>query len=185
MSLLPTPRTIWSAVSHPQAFFRSLDDRPRLGPALTVMFLSAFVASLVAGAMLLRATASDAWLPVVLGLPLAVLPYLAIVTLLGGLTLMRPAGLDLRAFEIVAWAWVPTGVLATSLLPIGLFAPWATLLGGALLVLPAWHLWLVWRGVEAFAVRGARTAMIFYVVAVFALPSVLLAFTATVLANLA
>ena len=33
------------------------------------------------------------------------------------------AGMDLRAFEVVAWAWVPSGVLALSLLPIGLFAP--------------------------------------------------------------
>lgn len=185
MNLVAAVRHAWRAVSHPQAFFASLDDRPRLGRAIATMAVSALSASVVAGVVALRATGSDAWLPFVLGVPAATLPYLAVVTLLGGLTLMRPAALDLRAFEIVAWAWVPSGVLALSLLPIGWFAPWPTLLGGLLGLLPAWHLWIVFRGVEAFAAGGRRPAFVFYVVAVFALPSVLLVFTATVLSSLA
>lgn len=173
----------WRAVSHPAAFFASLGDEPRLAPALASAAVSAAIGSLVAGVLLARATGSDAWLPFLLGAPALALPYLAIVTLLGALTLMRPAGMDLRAFEVVAWAWVPSGVLALSLLPIGLFAPWPTLAGAAAM-LPPWHLWLVWRGTDAYAVARPRTAVALYVAAVFGLPTALLAFTTTVLSNL-
>jgi hypothetical protein len=181
----PLARLAWRAISHPRAFFARLDDRPQLALALAVMAVSALAGSLIVALLALRATGSDAWAPALLGVPVAALVYLAVVTLLGGLTLMRPAGLDLRAFEIVAWAWVPTGALAASLLPIGLFAPWPTLLGGTLALLPAWHLWMIWRGLEVHAVRGRRAAFLFYVLAVFALPTVLTLFTATVLSTLA
>jgi hypothetical protein len=175
---------LWRAVSHPAAFFAGLEDEPRLGRAAARAAASAAVGSLVAGLLALRASGSDAWLLFLLGGPVLVLPYLAIVALLGGLVLMRPAGLDLRAFEVVAWAWTPSGVLAVSLLPIGLVAPAATLAGG-LAMLPAWHLWLVWRGVQTFAVAGARAAFALYAAAVFGLPLALLAFTVTVLSRLA
>lgn len=180
-----TLHAVWRAVSHPRAFFEQLDHRPRLASAFATMAVSAVLASLIAAEALLRATASNALLPFLIGIPVAALSYLAIVTVLGSLTLMRPAGLDLRAFEIVAWAWVPVGVLALSLLPIGLFYPWPSLLAGTFVLLPGWHLWMVWRGVEVHAERGARTAFLFYVLAVFALPTVLMAFTAGVLVNLA
>lgn len=185
MTIGGAARTLWRAVSHPSAFFAELTERPRLGSAFAAMAASALVAAVVAGVVAARATGSDAWLPFLVGVPAGVLPYLAVVTVLGGLTLMRPAALDLRAFEIVAWAWVPSGVLALSLLPIGWFAPWPTLLGGVLVLLPAWHLWIVFRGLETFASGGRRPAFVFYVVAVFALPSVLTVFTATVLSTLA
>ncbi len=177
-------RDAWRAASHPRAFFSALEDRPSLPPPLAAAAASALVGSLILGVVAARATGSDAWLPFLLGAPVLVLPYLAIVTLLGGLVLMRPAALDLRAFEIVAWAWTPTGLLALSVLPVGLFAPVPTLLGAAVL-LPPWHLWVVWRGVEAHAAGGARAAFILYIVAVFGVPSALLAFTVTVLSNLA
>ena len=177
-------RDAWRAASHPRAFFTTLDDRPSLRPPLAAAAVSALLGSLVLGVIAARATGSDAWLPFLLGAPLLVLPYLAIVTLLGGLMLMRPAALDLRAFEIVGWAWTPTGLLALSVLPVGLFAPGPTLLGAAVL-LPPWHLWVVWRGVEIHAAGGARSAFLLYIAAVFGLPSALLAFTVTVLSNLA
>lgn len=177
-------RDAWRAASHPRAFFATLDDRPSLAAPFAAAAVSALVGSWVLGIVAVRATGSDAWLPFLLGAPVLTLPYLAIVTLLGGLMLMRPAALDLRAFEIVAWAWTPTGLLALSILPVGLFAPWQALLGAALL-LPPWHLWVVWRGVEVHAAGGARTAFVLYIVAVFGLPSALLAFTVTVLSNLA
>lgn len=185
MSLSGRIRSLWLAVSHPRAFFERLDERPKLGIAFAVMAASAGVAALLAAAAVLRATSSNALIPVMLGVPLATLLYLAIVTALGSLTLMRPAGLDLRAFEIVAWAWVPLGVLSVSLIPVGAFAPLPTLLAGAFVLAPAWHLWMVWRGVEVHAVGGQRTAMGFYVLAVFVLPSALMAFTAGILATLA
>jgi hypothetical protein len=180
----PLLRLAWRAISHPRAFYAGLDDRPQLPLALAVMGVSVLLGAAILALLALRATGSDAWAPVLLGLPVAILVHVATVTLLGGLTLMLPAGLDLRAFEIVAWAWVPAGALGASLLPIGLFAPWATLIGGVLALLPAWHLWMVWRGLEVHALRGRRAAFLFYVLAVFAFPTVLVLFTATVLSRL-
>jgi hypothetical protein len=174
----------WRAVSHPRAFFAGLDDRPQLPLALAVMGVSVLAGSAILALLALRATGSDAWAPILLGVPVALLVHVATVTLLGGLTLMLPAGLDLRAFEIVAWSWVPAGALAVSLLPIGLLAPWSTLFGGVLVVLPAWHLWMIWRGLEVHALRARRAAFLFYVLAVYAFPTLLVVFTAWVLSRL-
>lgn len=182
--VVSTARDVWRVASHPRAFFAAQGDRTRLGAPIAAAGVSTLVGSWILGVVAARATGSDAWLPFLLGAPALTLPYLAIVTVLGGLMLMRPAALDLRAFEIVAWAWTPIGLLALSILPVGLLAPWPALAGAALL-LPPWHLWVVWRGVEVHAAGGARTAFILYIVAVFGLPSALLAFTVTVLSNLA
>lgn len=179
----PIWRRAWRAASLPGAFFAELDDEPRLGPALRAAFASGAIGAAAAGLLLARATGSDAWLPFVLMVPVVALPYLAIVTLLGALTLMRPAGMDLRAFEVIAWAWVPSGMLALSVLPIGWLVPWPALASAGLL-LPPWHLWLVWRGTQVHAVANARVAFVLYVVAVFGLPSALGVFILVVLSQL-
>jgi len=175
---------VWRAASHPAAFFAGLGEEPRLGRAAAVAAASAAVGALIAGFLALRVSGSDAWAPFLLAGPALALPYVAIIAVLGGLVLMRPSGMDLRAFEVVAWAWTPSGLLALSLLPIGLLVPGPALAGG-LAMLPAWHLWLVWRGVQSFAAGGVRTAFALYAAAVFGLPLALLAFTVSVLARLA
>jgi len=177
-------RSAWRAVSHPKSFFETLNDEPRIGVAAALALASVTVGSILAALLLMRATGSDGWLPLLLGVPLLTVPYLAVICVLGGLVLMRPTGMDLRAFEIVAWAWLPSGLLAVTLLPIGLLAPWPTLLGGALFLLPPWHMWIVWRGVEVHAENAPRMAFGLYVAAVFGLPAALLTFTLAVLAKL-
>lgn len=184
MTVTTAWRTVWRAVSHPTSFFERLGDEPRIAAPAGLAIVSATLGSMIAAILLTRATASDAWLPLLLGAPLVTIPYLGTIGLLGGLILMRPAGLDLRAFEIVAWAWVPSGPLAVALLPIGLLAPWPTLLGGAMFLLPPWHMWIVWRGVEVHAEGAPRLAFGLYVAAVFGLPAALLTFTLAVLSNL-
>lgn len=177
-------RRAWLAASHPRAFFDGLDERPALGPAAVAVAVSGVVGGLAAAVVAARATASDAWLPLLLAGPALVVPYLALLTLLGGLVLMRPAGLDLRAWEIAAWSWVPIGFLAASLTPIALVAPLPAALVAASLV-PAWHLWLVWRGTRAHAVHGARGAVVLYGATVFVAPLALVAFTVAILSTLA
>lgn len=172
----------WAASSRPRAFFATLPERPALVAAAAAAAVAGAVGSLVAAVLLLRATGSTGWLPVLFGVPALALPYLALVSLLGGLVLMRPAALDLRAWEIVLWSWTPAGFLALSLLPIGLIAPLPTLVGG-LLMLPVWHLWLVWSGTELHADAHARTAVLLYVLTVFGLPLVLVGFTVVVLST--
>lgn len=175
-------RRAWAAAAAPGPFFAALPDTPALGPAIASAAASLLVALAVLALVLARATESAALAPFLVATPAVVLPYVALISVLGSLLLMRPAGLDLRAFEIVAWSWVPSGFLAVSLLPVGWFAPWPTL-GGSALMLPVWHLWLVWRGTEAHAVGGARTAWLLYLAAVFGLPLVLTGFTLGVLAR--
>lgn len=175
-------RRAWAAAAAPGPFFAALPDTPALGPAVLSAAASLLVAVAALALVLVRATDSAAFAPFLVATPVVVLPYVVLISVLGSLLLMRPAGLDLRAFEIVAWAWVPSGFLAVPLLPVGWFAPWPTLAGAALM-LPVWHLWLVWRGTQAHAVGGARTAWLLYLVAVFALPLVLTGFTLTVLSR--
>lgn len=173
-------REAWWAASAPGAFFEALEERPAVGRASLAGLASVTVAALIAAALIARATGSTALLPIVLGFPAAVLPYVALVTLLGGLILLRAAGLDLRAWEVAAWAWVPAGFLAVALLPIGLLAPAATLIGG-LLMLPPWHLWLVHAGTRAHAAGGVRAAVTLYVLVVFIAPAALVLFTLVML----
>lgn len=174
----------WAAASRPRAFFASLDDRPEIGRAAAVAAASGLLGSLATAMLLIRATDSTGWLPLVLGLPALVLPYLALISLLGGLVLMRPAALDVRAWEIVGWSWLPAGFLGLTLLPIGLVAPVPTLVGGMLMLAP-WHLWMVWSGTIVHARANERAAVILYAVTVFGLPLVLIGFTLAVLSNVA
>lgn len=176
-------RRSWHAASRPRAFYESLEGRTEIGAAATAALLAGAVGASALAVLLIRLTESSGWLPLVLGVPALALPYLALISLLGGLMLMRPAGLDLRAWEIVLWAWVPAGFLGLSLLPIGLVAPLPTLIGGSIM-LPLWHLWLVWSGTERHAVAHARAAVALYVVAVFGLPLGLVLFTLVVLSRL-
>ena len=176
-------RRAWRAASAPEAFFADLDpSQVRLVPAFTTAAVCAGIGAVLVGLLAARATGSVAW-PFVVGVPAVALPYLAILVMLGSLVLMRPGGMELRAFEVVAWAWVPTGWLAVAVTPVGWFAPGPALLVAALL-LPPWHFWVLWRGVEAFAPARTRTTAVLYGVVVFAVPFGITVFTLWVLSTL-
>lgn len=176
-------RRAWRAASAPRAFYADLPDRPALGTAAAAAAIAGLVGSVVLAAVAARATGS-APLPTLLVVPALALPYLALVTVLGGLVLMRPAALDLRAWEIAAWAWTPAGFLGLALLPIGLAAPAPTLFAASLM-LPLWHLWLVWSGTSTHASGRPRLAVVLYAAAVFVAPTGLTIFTLAVLTPLA
>lgn len=175
----PTPplwRQAWWAASAPRSFFLSLHAAPhaRVGRAATAALLSWLVAATVGALAFVRATGSDGFV-VAVALLLAIgLPYLLMAVFVGGLVMVRPAQLDLRAWEIAAWAWVPAGVLALSLLPAALVAPApAALLGVA--VAPVWHIVLVLHGVRVFAPARLGVAIVLYLVAVVVVPLLLTA----------
>lgn len=163
-------RRLWRAASRPEAHFETTrDHEPRLGGSLLEALAASAFGLLVAALALARATGSDGLgalaLVVVTGGLLAVLA----AWLLGGLALVRPAGLDLRAWEIAATAWLPAGALGLSLLPTALLFPAASLAVG-LLLLPAWHLAIVRAGLRVHVPHRAGRLTLLYALVVFALP---------------
>lgn len=173
---------LWRAAAHPEGFFASLPDDPRLGAAARSALVSLTVGAVVLALAITRATASDAWLPILVFVVPGMIIYSATLWLVGGLTLARAAALDLRGWEIAGWAWVPTGFLALSLLPVVAVFPVTSLVIGTL-GLPAWHLSVVAAGLKYFAGRRPRRALLFYALVVLALP--LTAMAVTLLAILA
>lgn len=183
--LLGLIRDGWWASSAPKSFFRALAQSP--GPRLARSVLAAVIAVALALAVIslafVRATASDGFVLVWLVSSLIGLPYLAMVLMLGGLVMVRPANLDLRAWEISAWAWVPAGTLAVSLAPASYFAPLPTVVVG-LLAFPFWHVALLASGVSAFAAHGRALAVALYLVAVFLVPALLTAVSFAVMSGM-
>jgi hypothetical protein len=170
--VLRLARDAWWACSGPSSFFRQLEgEEPRVGRAVTAAFASVALACAVLALAFVRLTASDGYL-VVLALTLALLlPLTALLVLLGGLAVVRPAALEVRAWEVVAWAYAPAGALALSLLPVTPFFPGPS--AAALVVgFPIWHLVLLAAGLRSMASRP-RAAFAWYVGALAVVPLLL------------
>jgi len=179
-------RDAWWAASAPTSFFRRLQaaNGPRLVRAFTAAALSVVLACAALALAFVRATDSDGFL-LAWGFSSAIaLPLLAMVLLLGGLVMVRPAALDLRAWEIAAWAWVPAGALAVSLTPAALVAPIPAIVAGTV-AWPFWHVALVASGVSVFAPQRRIVAVVLYLVAVFLVPGLLLAVSYAVMSGMA
>lgn len=170
-------RKTWSAVSAPVAFFaQRVEDDPRPVRALGVAVLGWVIGSLVAGWAIARATQSDPLILVLATVGLS-LPYLFLVWGLGGLAIVRPARLDLRAWEIAGWAWAPSGFLGLALLPVVPVAP-IVALGVGLVLLPMWNLFVLYGGLRVYAApERIRAASLIYLAVVFVAPLVVLAMT--------
>jgi hypothetical protein len=162
-------RRSWRAASTPGDFFADLPDAPRVASATIPALLSVAAGALILAWAIARATSSDAWLPILLLVVPGLLIYSATLWLLGGLVLSRAAELDLRGWEIAAWAWVPTGFLALSLLPVVAVFPVTSLMLGTL-GLPVWHLTVVHAGLARFAPAGGRRALLLYALVILAAP---------------
>jgi hypothetical protein len=183
--MLALARDAWWAASAPSSFFRALqlDAQPRVGRALLAAVIAVLLALAVLSLAFVRATASDGWLLVWLVASAVGLPYLAMVLLLGGLVMVRPGNLDVRAWEIAAWAWTPAGALALSLAPAAYVAPLPAALVG-LVAFPFWHVVLVVNGVSAFAPSRRLAATSIYLVAVFLIPWLLTAVSYAVMSGM-
>ncbi len=184
--LVGLARDAWWAASAPTSFYRMLQatSAPRLARACTAAAASIVLACAALALAFVRATHSDGFLLAWGFLSAVALPLLAMLLLLGGLVMVRPAALDLRAWEISAWAWVPSGVLAVSLAPAALVAPVPAVVLG-LLAWPFWHVALIASGVSAFAAQRRAVAVGLYLVAVFLVPGLLLAVSYAVMSGMA
>lgn len=166
-------RRLWTAVSRPAAHFEATRERePRLWGSLLEALVAAAVGLLVLALAVLRGTGSDAVLPLLLGAETIGLLLVAAAWFLGGLVLVRPAPLDVRAWEVAATAWLPAGVLGLSLLPVALLAPWPSLFVG-LALLPAWHLAVVHGALRVHVPDRAGRLTALYALVVFGLPLLL------------
>lgn len=167
--MIQAVRRVWAAASQPAEFFAGLEGEPDLGKAIRPALLSVAIGALVLAAAVGRATSSDAWLPILLFVVPGLILYSAALCLLGGLTLARSAAMDLRGWEVATWAWVPTGFLALSLLPVVAVFPVTSLIIG-LLGLPLWHLSIVRAGLLQFAERKPARTLLLYALVVLAAP---------------
>lgn len=166
-------REMWRAASAPRAFFEQLEPQPpRILRAARAAALGFAAAALAGGVGFLRATASDALVPVLL-----------FALLLGGagfgyawgfssLFVQRPGALDVRAWEVSGWSWSP-GLFAALSLLVALFVfplpALALLLAGTLV----WHLWVLRIGLSVFLGRPAWRVLVFYALFVYAFPGTL------------
>jgi hypothetical protein len=174
--LVALVRDAWRACSAPERFFLALEERGGAEPLRAAAAASiAVVVGLGALSLaFVRATSSDGLLLVwSLSLALA-LPAFALVALFGGLVLARTAALDLRAWEVVLWAYAPAGALALSLVPAIFVAPGVSAAAG-LLAFPVWHVTIVVAALRALAPRRRVSATLAYLIATFAVPVVLAA----------
>jgi hypothetical protein len=179
-------RDAWWAASAPTSFYRALQaaNAPRLARACTAAAVSVVLACAALALAFVRATESDGFLLAWAFLSAVALPLLAMLLLLGGLVMVRPAALDLRAWEISAWAWVPAGALAVSLTPAALIAPVPAVVVGVV-AWPFWHVALVASGVAVFAAQRRVVSVALYLVAVFVVPGLLLAVSYAVMSGMA
>ena len=165
--------SLWQVLTSPKRFF--LGHTPRrssLIRALVSAASSGTVGLLALGVALVRALGSSEVATIMVLVILGGLPYLALLWLLGGFVLMRPAALDLRAWEITAWAWTPAGLVGLLLSPLAWFVPLAGLVLGSV-ALPLWHLTVVNGALGAWSPARAQTALFWYLAAIFALPTAL------------
>jgi hypothetical protein len=178
-------RDVWWAASAPAGFFRARerDPEPRVWRAVVAAAAAVSVALAVLSLAFVRATASDGWALVWTVASLVGLPYLALALLLGGLVMVRPAELDVRAWEIAAWAWAPAGALAVSLAPAAYLVPLPAVAVG-LLAFPFWHVIVLVHGVNVFARRRRLATTALYVVAVFLVPLLLTVVSFAVLSGM-
>ena len=161
----------WWACSAPVGFFAHLADRahgrpvPALGMAAT-----AWVATLAVAALaFVRATDSEGYI-VLLGLAaVAIGPLFVLVSVLGGLMLIGPGGMGVRAWEVVGWSWAPAGALALAVFPMVPLFP-ALAAAVAVLAFPIWHLGLVGAAVAAFGTRHRVRTILIYALVVFLVP---------------
>lgn len=163
-------RTIWRAASRPQPFFERLYEAPpNLARSSLAAVLSVSFALLALALAIITATDSTAYAPIILFVLSGGLVYWLLIWVLGGLVIIRPAALDIRGWELVAWSWVPVGVVALSLVPVIFMLPLVAIIAG-LFGACLWHLALLNTALRVFAKRGRAAALLWYIGCVMVLP---------------
>ena len=164
--------SLWRTVSSPR---RTFEQQQAHEPALltsSLQMLASGVIGIVVFALAFARLTNSSLLPVVaLSLVLGV-TNLLIIWALGGLTLIRPANLDLRAWDIAAQSWLPLGFIAVALLPVVFFFPLPAMLVGVLGA-QVWHLLMIYSAMQVYAPDRLFFTTVLYVLIVQLLPVIM------------
>ena len=167
---------LWRAASSPRAFFGWLEPRPTyLLQAGGVACGSLVALSLAAALGFARATASDAYLPLVTFALIGGGAFYLYAWAFGSIFLQRPGALDVRAWEVSGWSWAPALFGGLSML-VPLWVVPAPALVLTLLAVLVWHLAVLQAGLAVFLERPATKVVTLYALFIYALPLLLLAF---------
>ncbi|ADI14336.1 hypothetical protein Trad_1213 [Truepera radiovictrix DSM 17093] len=165
---------MWRAASAPRAFFGALEPQPPRIPRAALAAALGFAAlALALGLGFLRATASDAYAPVLLFALLFGGVGFGYAWGFSSLFVQRPGELDVRAWEVSGWSWSVGLFAALSLLVPLLVFPLpalAVLLAGTLL----WHLGVLRVGLSVFLGRPAWRVVVLYALFVYGFPLLIL-----------
>lgn len=163
----------WQAVANTHVFFEGLvSQKVRVPQAVLTALVSVSVALLIIAIALVRISASAA-IPVILFVLVAGLINWLLLLALGGLVIMRPAQLDVRAWELVAWAWTPAAYIALSLLLVTFYYPVIALVLGIILF-NGWHLSMLYGALRTFAPDKAARSCVWYAFSILLAPWLLL-----------
>lgn len=168
-------REMWRASASPRIFFEGLEPKP------SAIFRGAFAAAISFGGLgsacgfgLVRATGSDAYLPVLLFSLLVAATLFLYTWGFASLFVQRPGALDVRAWEVSGWSWSPGFFAALSMVVPLLIFPLPALLVTLTATL-IWHLHLLRVGLSVFLERPAWRVVIIYTLFIYAFPAVLFA----------
>ncbi len=169
---------LWAAAASPQRFFRWLEPQSaRIFRAGSIAFVSLIVLGLACMLGFVRATGSDAYLPLAGFAALGAGAALVYLWAFGSIFVQRPGALDVRAWEVVGWSWTPAlfGSVAM-LVPLWIFPVPA--LVAVLVTVLVWHLNVLRAGLNVFLDRPASTVVTLYAVFILGSPLLLLGFLA-------
>lgn len=133
------------------------------------------VLSLAAALGFARATASDAYLPLITFTLIGGGAFFLYAWAFGSTFLQRPGALDVRAWEVSGWSWTPALFGGLSMLvPLWVVPVPALVL--TLLAVLVWHLAVLQAGLSVFLERPANTVVTLYALFIYVLPLLLLGF---------
>lgn len=161
---------LWAAASSPKRFFERLETTPnRIVRAGGIAFASILATSLAVALGVVRATASDAWLPIIILAIGSAVAFFLYAWAFGSAFVQRPGTLDTRAWEVTGWSWAPALFGSLSLL-IPLIAAPLIALPVLLVGVLGWHLVTLRAGLNVFLERPAYRAVTIYALSLYALP---------------
>ena len=139
--------------------------------------MSLLVLGLACALGFVRATGSDAYLPLIGFAALGAVAALVYLWAFGSIFVQRPGALDVRAWEVVGWSWTPAlfGSVAM-LVPLWIFPVPA--LVAVLVTVLFWHLNVLRAGLRVFLDRPAVTVVVLYALFILGSPLLILGFLA-------
>ena len=165
--------TAWEATTQPTTLFGNhVVRRSTLIRTLTVSIISStlgliFFAMAISNLVGSGPTAIFSAVVVPIGLV-----YLILIWLIGGFIVMNTAYIGFAAWEIVALAWCPIGVIALLLSPLAWLLPGLGIIFFIILV-SIWHLVIIHGALKALSPARTHPTVLLYLGTIFFLPTLL------------